>query len=430
MKKLSMLLLALVVIFLLRPSANAQTIVAQDDCEAYSGGNYTDENQGSGFSGAFQFRAFGVNDQGGEFIETGTRKISGNQSFGIYANTTGTGKAVSRSFSSALSGLHRVSFRVRFDLNTNNGLSAGFVICDTDVGSQSMWNTGQRLYLGISGDGLWKYDDGTLKTVTISGGNFACTGGDIYLVELDFNATSGNSYALRITNETAASTSDIMSGTLAGTANAAILSIGFGNGVTGNTQNLIFDDIVVTQNPANPLPVELTSFTAKAQPDGVLLQWETASELNNDYFEIGHSQDMRLWQALGKVQGAGTTLSNSRYEFLHPSPGPGVNYYRLRQVDFNGQERLSEVVVFEWKAALPMRAFPNPFSEVIGVSAPGLPEGSGLLAELIDVNGKAIETWKPGQEGLHALQVPSGVYLLRVSKENGRVLLVQKMVKH
>ncbi len=154
MNRLYILLFSIGLVGVIRVESRAQTVVAQDDCEAYSGNDYTDENNGSGFSSAFTFKPWGSNDQGGEFIESGTRKISGAQSFGLYANTTGTGKAISRPFTSALSGLHRISFRVRFDLNTNNNQSAGFAICNVPTSSQNTWNDGQRLYLGISGDGL------------------------------------------------------------------------------------------------------------------------------------------------------------------------------------------------------------------------------------------------------------------------------------
>lgn len=422
-------LIASLALVILRPSANAQTMVAQDDCEAYSGGNYTDENHGSGFSGAFQFRAFGTDDQGGEFIETGSRKISGNQSFGLYANTSGSGKAVSRSFTGVLSGLHRISFRVRFDLNTGIGMSAGFVICNTDVGSQSMWNTGQRLFLGISGDGLWKYDDGTLKTVTLGGGNFSCIGGDIYLVELDFNATAGDTYAFRITNETSSSVSDIMSGTLSGTSGSGILSIGFGNGVLGNSQNLIFDDIVVTQNPANPLPIELVSFTASVRTEGVLLQWETASESNNSHFEVETSRDLRNWEIVGRVQGAGTALESTQYHLLDPSPQPGPNYYRLRQVDFDGTSWHSAIVVVDWTGNGRFEVFPNPFGGAIGIRIADQDEAMPSIAELMDVNGRVHARWVPEPESLQEVQAAPGVYLLRISDGNGRILHLQKVVK-
>ena len=419
---------SILLLFILRPAANAQTIVAQDDCEAYNGADYTDENQGTGFSGAFQFKPFGTNDQGGEYIETGSRKITGSKSFGLYANTSGTGKAVSRSFSTALSGLHRISFRVRFDLNTNNGMTAGFVISETSVSSQSMWNTGQRLFLGISGDGLWKYDDGTLKTVTQGGSNFACTGGDIYLIELDFNATSGDSYAFRITNESTSSTSDVLTGTLAGSSGSPIQSIGFGNGVIGSNQNLIFDDIVVTQNPSNPLPVELTVFSADQRQNGVLLQWETATETNNSHFLIERSGNMRQWEVLGSVQGAGNTLNNTRYTFFDASPLPGNNYYRLRQVDFDGKEMLSPIVVVTWTTQGFTEVFPNPFSNAIAIRLSGMPEQSVLTAELLDLRGKVVEKWAINSEQPHDLHVAAGHYLLRISDKNNQTVSIWKIV--
>lgn len=428
MMKNAFTLIALFTLVFLRPSANAQSIVAQDNCEAYSGGDYTDENQGSGFSGAFQFRMFGSNDQGGEYIETGSRIISGNQSFGLYANTTGTGKAVSRSVSSAISSLHRISFRIRFDLNTNNGMTAGFVICDTPVGSQTAWNTGQRLFMGVSGDGLWKYDDGTLKTVTAGGGNFSCTGGDIYLVELDITPSS-DSYAFRITNESSPSTSDVITGTLSGTSGAAILSIGFGNGVIGNSQNLLFDDIVVTSNPANPLPVELMDFRAAVQPGGVLLQWQTASERENSHFEIERSAGLGQWAQVGSVPGAGTTDQITHYRFLDENPDGGLNYYRLAQVDFDGSRSLSPVVVVKVGSGGAVVVAPNPFINSIAIRLSEEQQELQPRAILTDRQGKVLSTWSPLAAPEHQLEVPPGVYVLKIVDEKGRTLAVEKLVK-
>ncbi|GIV30667.1 MAG: hypothetical protein KatS3mg029_0018 [Saprospiraceae bacterium] len=360
MNRLYILLFSIGIAGILRVESRAQTVVAEDDCEAYTGNNYTDENKGSGFSSPFTFKAWGNDDQGGEFIETGSRKISGNQSFGLYANTSGTGKAVSRPFTTALSGLHRISFRVRFDLNTNNGnKSAGFAICNVPTSSQSNWNDGQRLYLGISGDGLWKYDDGTLKTVTSGGNNFSCIGGDIYLVELDITPSS-NTYAFRITNESSSIQSDIISGTLAGSSGSSIASIGFGNGVIGNDQNLIFDDIVVTQNPSNPLPVELVDFQARFDRGSVWLSWRTASEQDNDRFEVEHSVDARHWATLGAVPGAGYSLQERTYGFRHDQPAAGINYYRLRQVDFDGS---SAVLARGFSGSAPQGGWPGGLSQ-------------------------------------------------------------------
>ena len=65
------------------------------------------------------------------------------------------------------------------------------------------------------------------------------------------------------------------------------------------------------------------------------LIWETASEINNQYFEIEHSLNGVDFEMIGRVQGNGTTNLNHQYSFVHLNPSDGNNYYRLRQVDYD-----------------------------------------------------------------------------------------------
>jgi hypothetical protein len=74
------------------------------------------------------------------------------------------------------------------------------------------------------------------------------------------------------------------------------------------------------------------------------LQWQTASETNNQGFEVEHSLDNRTWKTLGFVSGEGTTYEKQTYSFLHQKPGRGVNYYRLKQMDYDGVFEYSDVV--------------------------------------------------------------------------------------
>ena len=65
------------------------------------------------------------------------------------------------------------------------------------------------------------------------------------------------------------------------------------------------------------LPVELLYFKGKPQKEGVLLEWVTASEIDNDYFEVLHSLNGKTFKAIGKVDGAGNSLEEIKYNFLH-----------------------------------------------------------------------------------------------------------------
>jgi len=110
--------------------------------------------------------------------------------------------------------------------------------------------------------------------------------------------------------------------------------------VSGLTQ---FSPFVVVKAAA-PLPIEILYFTAYVNGVDVVLDWTTVSEENNDYFSIQRSKDGKKFETIGTVPGAGT--SNDIREYLHfdNKPYKGVNYYRLKQTDYDGQESFSEIV--------------------------------------------------------------------------------------
>lgn len=99
----------------------------------------------------------------------------------------------------------------------------------------------------------------------------------------------------------------------------------------------------------NLLPIELLYFTATPKEEDVLIEWETVVEVNNDYMAVEHSIDGRNFTEIGKVAGAGSTLEPQYYNFLHTNPVPGINYYRLRQVDFDGKETYHKIVAVQFK---------------------------------------------------------------------------------
>ncbi|MBF8963547.1 cellulose-binding protein [Pontibacter sp. FD36] len=110
-----------------------------------------------------------------------------------------------------------------------------------------------------------------------------------------------------------------------------------------------------------PLPVELHSFKGKPTQSGVQLDWETASEQDNAYFEVQRSQTATEFAAIGRVEGTGTTSLPQSYTFQDKEAGNGVNYYRLRQVDFDGTESFSPVLAVSLMQATTeeMRVYPT-----------------------------------------------------------------------
>lgn len=119
------------------------------------------------------------------------------------------------------------------------------------------------------------------------------------------------------------------------------------------------------------LPMELINFSVKVVgSQGVLLNWETASELNNDYFAVERSNDGRNWKTLAELKGAGTSSDIQNYDYIDPSPVHGISYYRLRQTDFDGTFKYSKTrtVDFDFENhESKLVVYPNPAQNTIQV---------------------------------------------------------------
>ncbi|MFP4091196.1 MAG: hypothetical protein ACLFT3_12890, partial [Cyclobacteriaceae bacterium] len=190
----------------------------------------------------------------------------------------------------------------------------------------------------------------------------------------------------------------------------------------------------------NPLPVELVSFTVKMQGDEALLAWKTASERNNDFFEIQRSINGQDWTSLGFVEGAGDSSEPLSYAFTDEQPLYGVSYYRLRQVDFDGAFEYSAVISLENvrdELSLPdpqMLLFPNPASlEEVAVRVLHLKYGQPVELKLSDAYGKthlavqlSAESLEEGIKLPVSKPLPAGIYV--VSIKQGETSLQQKLL--
>lgn len=119
-----------------------------------------------------------------------------------------------------------------------------------------------------------------------------------------------------------------------------------------------------TINWVGTLPVKLLYFTAEQQDQHqVLVSWATETEIDNAFFEVQRSADAEHWTGIGKVQGAGNSNSLQNYSLKDISPANGVNYYRLRQVDVDGDETYSDIAQVTFGdeiGGVALTARPNP----------------------------------------------------------------------
>lgn len=137
-----------------------------------------------------------------------------------------------------------------------------------------------------------------------------------------------------------------------------------------------------------PLPIELVNFKAVILASHIGLHWSTATEKNNLGFEVERSADGTNWHTLDFVPGSGTSYAKNEYSFSDHSPFPGVNYYRLKQIDHDGAFEYSPMVVADMRTDdLQFNVFPNPSTDgLLTLRVVSSQEGDGLL-EIFDWAG-------------------------------------------
>ncbi|MBI5917040.1 MAG: T9SS type A sorting domain-containing protein [Bacteroidetes bacterium] len=181
--------------------------------------------------------------------------------------------------------------------------------------------------------------------------------------------------------------------------------------------------ITITESP---LPVELIAFTAKENNRTVRLDWQTASEQNNLGFEVQRSADGERWNNLAFVTGHGTTQAEQSYTYIDGHLMPGTNYYRLQQVDFDGQFDYSQVVsVVVGREVSGISLFPNPATGTFTLVPETNYVGEATLT-LFGLTGIQMERYFLSLEGevqqfnLDLSNVPSGIYFVELTTSSER----------
>ena len=172
--------------------------------------------------------------------------------------------------------------------------------------------------------------------------------------------------------------------------------------------------------PSTPLPVTLLTFTASPQLSSIRLEWETASEVENDFFDVQRSADGWDFQPIGKADGNGTTTEHHFYQFddNHLSTDP-IYFYRLRQVDYDGREHFSKTIaVRSPRSDKTISIYPNPAHESFVIdNQPSLAKPLTLLNSLGQVMDHTVI--KPGMNTISLEGFVPGMYYLK-SEQDGR----------
>lgn len=195
--------------------------------------------------------------------------------------------------------------------------------------------------------------------------------------------------------------------------------IEFGGGVTSALEVFNAPDVISSDNCGLLLPVELINFYAKRINRSVYLDWETVSEVNNDYFIVQRSEDGLNYTDLGVVDGQGTSLQKNSYAYTDHEAPQGTLFYRLQQVDFDGASHYSVIrsVGDIEKQEGELFIYPNPASDLIYISGITVSDSYSVC----DAFGKSVNSLiKPLKKNdgvlvLDISQLTTGLYMLRTS---------------
>lgn len=207
--------------------------------------------------------------------------------------------------------------------------------------------------------------------------------------------------------------------------------------VGGCGNDFAVDDITLAVCPeGGPAPVTFTTISAKVKGNGVIVEWGTSQEANNDHFEIERSADGNTgWQTLTTVKGAGFSQVPRNYNVYDDKPFAGFNYYRIKQVDIDGKYDYSKTVNARIEGlSTNVRITGNPFRNNFSVTFSGMAQE--VNARLVDMTGKQIarEVWNlSGGEttkqfgNISGLQ--NGIYILTIQNKSGEILFNGKVMK-
>jgi hypothetical protein len=197
----------------------------------------------------------------------------------------------------------------------------------------------------------------------------------------------------------------------------------------GNPDNTLLDCTPII------LPVELLFLRADANTATVDVTWATASERNSSHFFVERSADAVDFSAIGKVDAAGFSQSRRDYRFIDEAPLMGINFYRLRQVDIDGTEALSDVVVALFKSSFEEPLIhPNPTLDALTLNAYTTLQGT-VTTHVHDAMGRAVlelsSSAMPGtfQQRIDVSTLPSGTYTIRITGSDGQPVGHTRFVK-
>lgn len=178
-----------------------------------------------------------------------------------------------------------------------------------------------------------------------------------------------------------------------------------------------------TRTTQSTLGIKLNTFEVKQNNGNCILDWETSSEKDNKGFYMERSNDGRNFETIAFVSANANVVSGSKYTYTDEKPYDGFNYYRLKQVDYNGDYEYSWVVNTSVKSSS-VNVYPNPATDVIHLQTNGLNAGSWKLSNSI---GHFLKKGSLSEKEINIKELQSGMYILTIF--DGQNVTVKNIVK-
>lgn len=172
-------------------------------------------------------------------------------------------------------------------------------------------------------------------------------------------------------------------------------------------------------NESTPLPVTLTSFSAKRVEEHTYMEWSTAEEIDSKTFEIHRSADGKNWEVIGEIATRGTSGQENRYDFSDWKPLAGKNLYRLKMIDIDDTYAYSNIraVAFDAQSLRNLISiYPNPASTKILLH--GQFEGINVM-RLLNSSGQVAAEIPNFSEEINVEKLPTGIYILLTEYKDG-----------
>lgn len=211
------------------------------------------------------------------------------------------------------------------------------------------------------------------------------------------------------------------------------------DGTEGGCGNdFAMDDIKFSACPeGGALPVEFLGINAHQKGNGVSVEWSTSFEINTSHFDIEKSADGNSnWNLVASVNAAGNSSAVQNYSVYDAKPFNGVNFYRIKEVDKDGNTKYSKtmrVTINSTNTGVSVLA--NPFHSSLSVSFSSATQ-QAVSARLIDITGKQImlEKWiissgDSRQNFFNVGALQPGMYILNISNDKGEILFNNKVIK-